>query len=267
MKTKSLIGKISKKYPKKLAEVYDYPGLQVSNFKEETNCVLLCLDFDGDVLDYILDNHLENKIDLIITHHPFIFGKRSDVFEEDEIKEKLFHKLEELKLPIFSLHTNFDNADDGMNDVLANKLGLLNIRKLCTEKAARGGDLEHEMTPQEFADYAISKLEVDYGLLLDYGTKAIKSVAIVGGSGWRGYKAAYLESYDAFISSDIPHHARRDIVARKFNYLDIPHEVEQAFIDHFKKMLLSFDSNMDIICVFQEQMAEAICKKNSYKSQ
>lgn len=265
MKTKSLISKISKKYPKKLAEVYDYPGLQVSSFKEETNCVLLCLDFDTDVLNYILENNLENKIDLIITHHPFIFGKKSKVFEEDEIKEYLYSKLEELKLPIFSLHTNFDNADDGMNDLLASKLELQNIRKLCSEKAARGGDLPHKMTPQEFSKYAIEKLGVDYGLLLDYGTKEINNVAIVGGSGWRAYKSAQLESYDAFISSDIPHHTRRDIVARKFNYLDIPHEVEQAFIDHFKKMLLSFDSNMEIICVFQEQMPEAICKQNSYK--
>ena len=73
MKTKSLITKIAKKYPKKIAETYDHPGLQVSQFKEETNCVLLCLDFDEDVLDYILDNKLENKIELILTHQKLLF--------------------------------------------------------------------------------------------------------------------------------------------------------------------------------------------------
>lgn len=265
MKTKSLITKIAKKYPKKIAESYDHPGLQVSKFKEETNCVLLCLDFDEDVLNYILENKLENKIDLIITHHPFIFGKKKEVFEEDPIKERLYYRLEELKLPIFSLHTNFDNADDGMNDLLAAKLGLSNIRKLCLDSAARGGDLEHEMNVQEFANYAIEKLGVDYGLLIAKGPNTIKSVALVGGSGWRSYKVSQLESYDIFISSDMPHHARRDVVANRYNYLDIPHEVEQAFIDCFKKMLLSFDSNIEVISVFQEEMPLVLCKKSTDK--
>ena len=265
MKTKSLITKIAKKFPKKIAETYDHPGLQVSQFKEETNCVLLCLDFDEDVLNYILDNKLENKIDLILTHHPFIFGSKKEVFDEDPIKERLYHRLEELELPIFSLHTNFDNADNGMNDLLAEKLSLLNIRKLCLDNAARGGELKHEMNVKDFANYAIEKLGVDYGLLIANGASTIKSVALVGGSGRRRYKASQLESYDIFISSDMPHHARRDVVANRYNYLDIPHEVEQAFIDFFKKMLLSFDSNMEVISVFQEKMPVVLCKQSTDK--
>lgn len=267
MKTKSLITKISRRYPKKIAESYDHPGLQVSKFKEDTNCVLICLDFDEDVLNYIIENHLEQKLDLIITHHPFIFGKKKEVFEEDPIKERVYHKLEELELPIFSLHTNFDNADNGMNDLLAEKLGLQNIRKLCLDNAARGGDLEEEMNIKDFVNYALEKLDVDYGLLINKGSDTIKSVAIVGGSGWRRYKACQLESYDIFISSDIPHHARRDVVANRYNYLDIPHEVEQAFINYFKKMLLSFDSNIEVITVFQEEMPLVLCNKNSCKYQ
>ena len=46
MNTRSLITKLGKKFPKKTAEIYDYPGLQVGKFHETTNNVLLCLDFD-----------------------------------------------------------------------------------------------------------------------------------------------------------------------------------------------------------------------------
>lgn len=260
MKTKSLVSKLSRKYPKRNAQWYDYPGLQVSHFRDETKCVLLCLDFDSDVFKYIKDNNLENKIDLIITHHPFIYGKRKEVLENDYLKEQLVEELEKLNLPVLSFHTNFDNADDGMNDVLTTLLELKNVRKLVSDKAARGGDLPKTMTPENFAKYAINKLGVDYGLLMDYGVKEIKSVAIVGGGGWKSYKSAQLESFDAFISSDMPHHARRDIALYKFNYLDIPHEVEKAFIPFMKEKLLSIDSSLEIITVDHEKMPKVICK-------
>lgn len=260
MKTKALLRKLSIFFPKKLAESYDYPGLQVGKLKEDTNNVLLCLDFDEDVLNYILSNKLENKLDLIITHHPFIFGNKKDILANDNNKNYLYHKMEELNIPIYSFHTNFDSGINGMNDALVEKLGLINTHRLISEPMACGGELPQEMDIKEFAKYALDKLNVDYGLLLNYGNKIIKSVAIIGGGGWRGYKAAQLESYDIFISGDIPHHGRRDVVANKYNYLDLPHEVENIFMEQMKKILLSFDNSINVSCLYQEQLPEVICK-------
>ncbi len=260
MKTKALLRKLSTFFPKKLAEAYDYPGLQVGKLKEDTNTVLLCLDFDEDVLNYILNNKLESQIDLIITHHPFIFGNKKDILANDNNKNYLYHKMEELNIPIYSFHTNFDSGKNGMNDALVEKLGLINTHRLISEPMACGGELPHEMDIKEFAKYALEKLNVDYGLLLNYGNKTIKSAAIIGGGGWRGFKAAQLESYDIFISGDIPHHGRRDVVANKYNYLDLPHEVENIFMEQMKKILLSFDNSINVSCLYQEQFPEVICK-------
>ena len=44
MKTKTLLKKIAKYFPKSLAESYDHVGLQCGKIKEETNTILLCLD-------------------------------------------------------------------------------------------------------------------------------------------------------------------------------------------------------------------------------
>lgn len=209
MKTKALLRKLSTFFPKKLAEAYDYPGLQVGKLKEDTNNVLLCLDFDEDVLNYILNNKLESQIDLIITHHPFIFGNKKDILANDNNKNYLYHKMEELNIPIYSFHTNFDSGKNGMNDALVEKLGLINTHRLLSETMACGGELPHEMDIKEFAKYALEKLNVDYGLLLNYGNKTIKSAAIIGGGGWRGFKAAQLESYDIFISGEDNGLARR----------------------------------------------------------
>ena len=253
MNTRTLISKIGKRFPKKTAEAYDFPGLQVGKFKDETKTVLLCLDFDKFVLKYMKDNNLLNTIDIIFTHHPFIFGKKRFVFEADPLKKELFEEIEKLNIPIFSLHTNFDLGKDGMNDALTELLGLTNVQPLIGDPVGRGGLLEKEMEINAFAKYAIEKLNVSYGQLTSAGTKNIRKVAIIGGGGWRSWKVAKEEGYDIFISGDIPHHGRRDIVNYEYNYLDVPHEVERIFMTQFKKILLSIDNSLEIICVNQEE--------------
>ena len=46
MKTKILLKKLARYFPKSLAESYDHVGLQCGKIKEETNTILLCLDYD-----------------------------------------------------------------------------------------------------------------------------------------------------------------------------------------------------------------------------
>lgn len=256
MKTKILLKKLSKYFPKSLAESYDHVGLQCGKLKEETNTVLLCLDYDEDVYDYILQNRLENKLDMIISHHPFIFGTRAKVLKNDPLKKELFDKTLALNIPVYSYHTNFDGGKEGMNDALTRELELIDIKPLENEPMARGGYLKEEMEIHDFAKYAAKKLNVNYGTLINKGIKTIKKVAIIGGGGWSSYLAAKNEGYDIFVSGDIPHHGRRGVVANKYNYLDLPHEIEKIFMKQFKKVLLSIDSELQILLVDQEDLPE-----------
>lgn len=258
MDTKVLLKRLSKMFPKRLAASYDHVGLQLGKIKDDTKTIFLCLDFDEIVLKYILDNHLEDKIDLIITHHPFFFGKRSQILKHDEHKRMVTDKMLELDIPIYSYHTNFDTGYPGMNDALTELLGLQNIKVLDTDNCARGGELTNEMEVHEFCKYAIEKLRVPYGSLIAKGNKYIKKVAIVGGGGWSSYRAAQFEGYDIFISGDITHHSRRDIVLDKFNYLNIPHEVENVFMEQFKKVLLSIEPNLEVLTLTHEEIPELI---------
>lgn len=260
MNTRSLITKLGKKFPKKTAAVYDYPGLQVGKFHDETKTIVLALDFDRFVFEFMEKENLLDKVDMVITHHPFIYGKRREILENDEKKKELFDKMEQLNIPVFSLHTNFDTGKDGMNDALTEALGLIDIKPLENYPMARGGILPKPMTAEEFSKYAIEKLNLDYAHLINSGKKMIESVAIVGGGGSRAWKVAKEEGYDIFISGDIPHYARRDIVIYDYNFLDVPHEVEQIFMPQFKKILLSIDSSLNVICVFQEKLPNLICK-------
>lgn len=256
MNTKKLLLKLSKRFPKRYAKFYhDHVGLMTGKLPTEVHNILLCLDFDYEVLPLVK----ENKPDLIITHHPFIYGTRAKVFKFDKLKEQLCKEIDELGVPIYSMHTNFDSGKDGMNDALAELLGLKNVYCPVTKDfCMRIGELDKAMPIEEFASFAKANLNVDYALLINEGNQMIKKVGIIGGGGSRDYKVAIEEGCDIYISGDAPHHVRRSIVNEHFNYLDVPHEVERVFMPQMKKILLEIDPELHVLMVDHEEMPKVI---------
>ena len=255
MKTKVLLNKLSKRFPKRYAKLYhDRVGLMTGKLPEEVNKIVLCLDFDWQVFPLAK----ENKPDIIITHHPFIYGTKYQVFKWDKRKEELCNAIDELGVPVYSFHTNFDSGEGGMNDALSEALGLQNVRRTEKDACMRIGELKEAMPIEEFAVFAKAKLDVDYALLIDEGPRMIKKVGIVGGGGSRDWFIARDEDCDIYISGDAPHHVRRSIVNEHFNYLDVPHEVERIFMPQMKKILLEIDPTLDILMVDHEEMPKVI---------
>lgn len=251
MKTRSLLLKLAKQFPKRIAKKHhDYVGLMVGPLKEETNKILICLDFDSE----IVEEAIRLKPDLIITHHPFYFGPKNKILKNDEIKAYLTEKLMENKIPLLSMHTNFDEGIGGMNDALARKLNLKDVYIPEFENMMRIGYLEQEMSVEEFANYAQKALNVDYALLVKAGNDTIRKVGIIGGGGSRCFRIAMNEGADIYISGDAPHYVRRDVIAEKFNYLDVPHEVERAFMETLKDIIKKIDPNVECITLDHEKM-------------
>ena len=255
MNTKLLLRQLANRFPKRYAKMYhDYVGLMTGKLPEEVHKIVLCLDFDQEVLPLIK----ENKPDLIITHHPFIYGTKYRVFKWDKLKEELCNEIDALGVPVYSMHTNFDTGKDGMNDALAEALELHNIYAPEKDIMMRIGELKEAMSVEEFAKFAKAKLNVDYGLLIAEGNQMIKKVGVVGGAGSRSWNIARDEGCDIFISGDVPHHVRRSIVIEHFNYLDLPHEIEKIFMPQMKKILLSLDPNLEILMVDHEELPKVV---------
>lgn len=250
MDTKKLLTILGKKFPKKYAELYhDYIGLMVGKLPNEVHRILLALDYD----ETILEDTIAFKPDLILTHHPFIYGKKKEVLEADPKKAKLYKYLEEHNLPIYSMHTNFDTGKDGMNDALADALCLHNIYAPTSDITMRIGELDKEMDIFEFARYAKEKLHVNYGLLLKNNDKPIKKVGIVGGGGYGEWEIAMKEGCDIYISGDCSHHIRRGIIRYQYNYLDLPHEIEKIFVYQMEKILHHIDPSLEIKIIDHEK--------------
>lgn len=255
MKTTSLIKQLYNRYPKQIAINFeDYVGVMVGKLKPETKRIFLALDFD----ETILKDAINFKPDLIITHHPFFYGSKAEILKEDEHKKNAYNALNKHNIPLFSMHTNFDGGTPGMNDSLAKKLDLQDIYTPKEEVCMRIGTLARQMDVEEFAYFARNRLNADYGMLINEGKKKVKKVGIVGGGGARFYKVALKEGCDIYISGDISHYVRRDIILDKFNYLDLPHEIESIFLETLKEELLKIDPTLIIETINHEKMMKII---------
>lgn len=256
MNTIKLLRNLAVRFPKSIKDGNDHIGLMTGTLPKEVKHILLCLDFDEVVLCEV--EKMKQKPDLILTHHPFIFGTKYRVLKHNLLKRNLCEKIDALGIPVYSMHTNFDTGVGGMNDALAEALHLQNVRSLETCRMARGGELEQEMEIHEFAKYANKCLKIEYSHLVHAGKNKIKSVAILGGGGAYKYRNALAEGYDIYITGDNPHHIRRDVIAEHYNLLDVAHEVERIFMPQMKKILLGIDPTLNIVEFNHEELPELI---------
>lgn len=255
MNTHSLLVKLAKQFPKRIAiKNHDTVGLMTGRLPKEVHKILLCLDFDEQVLPFAE----EYKPDLILTHHPFIFGTKAKVFSFDEKKKEVCDKIDALGIPVYSMHTNFDEGKGGMNDALLAALNCTNVYAPMKNQMMRIGDLPEAMTAEEFAKLAKNAFNVDYSLLVKSNDNLIKKVAIIGGGGSRSWRIAQDEGADIYISGDAPHYVRRDVISYHYNYLDMPHEIEKIFMPTMKKILLGFDDTLEIKILDHEKLPKVI---------
>lgn len=111
--------------PLELAEDWDNCGLQVGDPDKMTDCVLLALDMDEAVLAEAVDR----GADLVITHHPLLFKGLKQV-REDRGPGRLLAKIIRAGITVYSAHTNLDSAPEGVNAILAQRIGLTGISVL-----------------------------------------------------------------------------------------------------------------------------------------
>jgi len=252
---KTILNKLSKQFPKSIAKRYDdYVGIMVGKMPGKVQKILLCLDLDESIFEQVK----QYNPDVILTHHPFIYGPKAKILKSDEIKRKLVSNLEKMNIAVYSYHTNFDAGKGGMNDALLEKLGLKNIYAPTLEPAMRIGYLDEPMDINKFAKYVKKQFNVEYGLLINKGKETVSKIGIIGGGGSKYFTIAKDEGCDLYISGDITHRTRRNVILSGYNYLDVPHEIEKIFMPTMKNILLSIDSTLDILIVDHEKEATVI---------
>ncbi len=195
-------------------ESWDNSGFLVGDGEREVKKVLLALDATKDVLEEA------EKIgaELIITHHPVIFGSLKEFHPQN-----LAFVAAEKGIAIISSHTALDIADGGVNDCLAVALGLQNIQKGIDEMdLLRVGTLEKVLPLEDFIPYVSEKLGVG-GIKYTPTDRMIRKVAVCGGSGAEFYPDAMKAGADAFVTANVKHNFWIDIHRDGFCVLDAGH--------------------------------------------
>ena len=152
-----------------LAEEWDNVGLMIGDKNQEINKILIALDFNS----LVLDEAINLGADLIITHHPAIFNPLK------RITDKNYIKAIKNDIAVYSMHTNLDNAKDGVNYVLADLLELYN----CDQAGMIRYGETIEKTLEEFIEFLKIKFNVQSVRFVGDMKRRIKKVAVLGGSG------------------------------------------------------------------------------------
>ncbi|WP_419956113.1 Nif3-like dinuclear metal center hexameric protein [Neobacillus niacini] len=111
--------------PKGLAMEGDKIGLQIGRLNKKIDTVMIALD----VLEEVIDEAIERNVQLIIAHHPPIFRPLKNVLT-DTVQGRMIEKLLKHDIAVYAAHTNLDVAKGGVNDLLAEALGLENSEVL-----------------------------------------------------------------------------------------------------------------------------------------
>lgn len=119
MKLSEIINPLEKVFPKSNMEEWDNVGLMIGDRDMEIKKIQISLD----VTMNVIDNAIKNNIDLIISHHPFIFNPIKNINTDSLLGRKIL-KLIENKIAVYSLHTNLDSSKNGLNDFVGEIIGL-----------------------------------------------------------------------------------------------------------------------------------------------
>lgn len=235
--------------PYSLQEGYDNSGINVGDGEKEVKKILLALD----VTNEVCDEAEKGKYDLIITHHPVIFRGLKSLDSKNAAV-----KLVKNDIAAISMHTNFDAAKGGMNDILCEKLGLVPAESLCVENGVPMGYIceYDECTAKSLAERAKKALGCRVVRYND-GEKIVKRVAVCSGSGGSFMKNAVSKTCDAYITGDVKHDIFIDAHNAGLSVIDAGHfYTENIFFDFlitklkekFSDIQISkAESNVDVV--------------------
>lgn len=232
MKSEEIIKILEEEYPPSCAEEWDNPGLLVGRRNKEVRKILVTLD----VTDQAVSRAVETGADMIVSHHPLIFGGIKKINDETFLGRRIL-TLAEHGIACYAMHTNFDVR--GMAELNEKQLGLKNTEVLFVtgesggrpEGIGRVGELPEPMELKRLAAHVKERLNLP--AVRCYGKKegTLVRAAVSGGSGKSVVRDAIAAEAEALITGDIDYHTAIDAMAQGLAIIDAGHYgTESIFI-------------------------------------
>ena len=241
--------------PLALQESYDNSGLIVGDRDAEVTRALLCLD----CTEAVVDEAIVKGCDIIIAHHPIVFGGLKRFTGGDYVQRTVIKAIQN-NIAIYACHTNLDNVlRGGVNERIAQQLGF-DVERVLRPIAADFGsfassdgvvdsevfrtagagilcNLQKPMNVLDFLQHVKERMGAEVVKYTKCDIEVVGKVAICGGAGSFLIGDALRAGADAFITSDVKYHEFFDAQG-KMLLCDIGHyESEKYTIDLFSNIL------------------------------
>lgn len=224
---KDILHFLDKKAPFYSQLGFDNSGFLVGRGDREVNHILVALD----ITEEVINEAIELKADLIVSHHPVIWDGVKSVTDETILGRKLLALISN-DIAAVCAHTNLDAAKGGVNDSLASALGLkdtvlLKTYGLYEDGTAYGieqvGTLPDQgISVTAFAALVKEKLQANGVRYVDAG-RPVHKVAVGGGSCSSSIKDVFAAGCDTFVTADVKYDGFLDAKALGLNLIDAGH--------------------------------------------
>jgi dinuclear metal center YbgI/SA1388 family protein len=243
---------LDKLVPPALAAGWDNVGLQIGNMHWPVQTVWVSLDPTPEVVAAAC----QNNVNLIVSHHPLIFKPLTSIHFQTPFGS-IVDLAAKHRLSIFAAHTNLDSVTGGINDILARRIGLKDLKPLAPQGGVkpidlaedqirfdldtvlsneplhgvgRTGCLDKTMDLRSFA--VMIKRQLQLKVLRFAGDPAlpVKQAAVCSGSGSSLLASFFASGAQAYVSGDLHYHDAREVESAHLGIIDIGHFASEYLI-------------------------------------
>ncbi len=220
------------------AMTFDNVGLLVGEGNTEVSRALVALD----ITEAVVEEAAAMNAGLIISHHPVIFHPIKTLGGRD-----IPYLLAQRGIAALCCHTNLDLSPVcGVNMALASRLGLKNVHPedvFGEECVLFAGELEQELSPEEFAAHVKRHLEIQAVGLIP-GKTPVKKVFLCSGAGGEYVHFAACRGADAYLTGEMQHHealeaARTGVTCVVAGHYETEKPFGEFLISYLKKRIPS----------------------------
>lgn len=223
--------------PLRTQESWDNAGFCVGSPEAEVHGVLVGFD----CTPALLREAVSRGADMVVTHHPLIFGGLKHIDPDDPVGEAVILAVRH-GIVVYAAHTNADKAEGGVNALMAARLGLVEPQPLDETGLAYIGLLPEPLTGEAFCTWVKERFALRV-LRCSAPVPEVFRVATSCGSGSSFAEAAFRAGADAFVTGDVSYH--RFFVPEGRMILDIGHwesevEIVSKFVTVLRKKMPTF---------------------------
>lgn len=236
MKVYDVLAAMEQIAPSELCADWDNSGLLVGDGNAEVIKTYVCLD----VTPQTAEDAVRRGCNLIVAHHPIIFSGVKRITSAD-FTGRLLLQLISGGVNVIAAHTNYDNAERGVNYVLAEALGLQDIRSMSesNDNPSYIGRLAQAVSGRELAEIIKRALHIELVRAAGLQTEQkYQTIAVCGGAGVDLWNEALQAGADALLSADGKHHVGLEAAASGIAVFDGNHfHTENLAMAYLEKYL------------------------------